>query len=47
LKFEINDDDGSGSKDEIGSVETTLGSIAGSQNQTFKADIKKSGKLRG
>ncbi|CAD8199413.1 unnamed protein product [Paramecium pentaurelia] len=47
LKFIVNDDDGNGKFDFIGSVETTLGSIAGSRDQVLIVDIKKGTKKTG
>jgi Ca2+-dependent lipid-binding protein len=40
FKFEVIDDDGAGSFDLIGTVETTLGNIMGARQQTFSADLK-------
>jgi hypothetical protein len=39
FKFEVVDDDGGGSSDPIGSVETTMGQIMGSKAQTFVTDL--------
>ena len=39
-KFEVIDEDGAGSFDLIGAVETTLGNIMGARQQTFSADLK-------
>ncbi|CAD8098693.1 unnamed protein product [Paramecium primaurelia] len=47
LKFIVNDDDGNGKFDFIGSVETTLGSIAGSRDQVLIVDLKKGTKKTG
>jgi hypothetical protein len=44
MKFEVVDDDGNNSFDEIGTIETTLGNIMGSKAQTFTADLVGNGK---
>ena len=44
FKFEVVDDDGSGSSDPIGSVETTMGNIMGSRAQTYVTDLIGHGK---
>jgi hypothetical protein len=45
LKFDIFDGDNSGRKLQlIGSVETTLGAVMGSKNQTFVRDLVHPGK---
>jgi hypothetical protein len=43
LRFEVRDDDGKGSFDEIGHVETTMGNIMGSRAQTWIGELKSSG----
>lgn len=43
LKFEIVDDDGSGSYDVIGTLETTMGKIMGSRGQTFESALSHNG----
>ncbi|CAD8105544.1 unnamed protein product [Paramecium sonneborni] len=47
LKFIVNDDDGKGQFDFIGSVETTLGRIAGSRDQVLIIDLTKGSKKTG
>jgi len=44
LKFEIVDDDGSGSYDCIGSIQTTVGKIMGSKGQSFEGALTHEGK---
>lgn len=43
LKFEVLDGLNSGSDEVIGSIETTLGAIIGSKNQTFTGELRKIG----
>jgi hypothetical protein len=51
LRFEVRDDDGKNSFDEIGHVETTMGSIMGARAQTwtgaleYKGSTKNRGKI--
>ncbi|CAK94291.1 unnamed protein product (macronuclear) [Paramecium tetraurelia] len=47
LKFIVNDDDGDGKFDFIGSAETTLGCIAGSRDQMLIVDLKRGSKTTG
>ena len=39
LKFVMVDDDGSGSFDEIGNIETNMGALMGAKAQTFSAPL--------
>ena len=39
LKFDIIDDDGSGSYDMIGSIETSMGALMGAKAQTFSEPL--------
>ena len=39
LKFDMVDDDGSGSTDHIGSVETTMGAVMGARGQVFQSEL--------
>ena len=43
MRFEVKDEDGKGKSDLIGVVETTLGTIVGSQGQQLTLDLKRSG----
>ena len=43
LKFEIVDDDGSGSYDLIGSIETTMGAVMGAKKQMFESPLQANG----
>ena len=43
LKFEVQDDDGKGNFQLIGEVETTVGAVAGAQNQTSILDLHSNG----
>jgi hypothetical protein len=44
IRFEFIDDDGMGDKDDIGSIETTIGDIMGSMAQTWTGTLAHKGK---
>lgn len=47
LKFEVVDDDGAGSFDMIGTIETTMAAIMGAKGSVLIAELKHKGKKTG